>query len=263
MASSLRSLNGKTSGERPTQRPLAVVTGGTSRIGVAICDAVASKGYDVALLFYTAREKAVRLVDQLCKRYGTRNTCHAVDLRVRAKVQSTFSRVIKTHGRIDLLVNNASLFAPTHFPFRADHLTKWRDVFDATFWGSLYCCNSALPFMARQSRGHIINIADVYADLPLSGYGAYCIAKSAILGLTRQLAVECAPRIRANAVNLGPITPPVGKEHTSRAHRLTLLHRWGGPNSVANAVLYLDANPFVTGEILTVDGGKRYVGAHR
>lgn len=245
------------------KRPVAVVTGGTSQIGSAICEAVASRGYDLFILYRTSRDSAEKLVTHLTEQYGTRNTSCATDLQVLSEVNSALCTAIKNCGRIDLLVNNASAFLPTSFPFRVQDVSRWRAVLDATFWGTLYCCNAVVPSMRKRSYGHIINIADVYAELPLKNYGAHCVAKAALLALTRQLAVELAPVIRVNAISPGPIAPPVGKEHASHADKYALLERWGGSESVARSVLYLDSNTFVTGEVLTVDGGRRYVGVQR
>jgi 3-oxoacyl-[acyl-carrier protein] reductase/pteridine reductase len=114
--------------------------------------------------------------------------------------------------------------------------------------------------MLERGGGAIINIVDMAAWQPWRGFAAHAVGKSALMGLTRQLALELAPTVRVNAVAPGPVLPPVGfseKQIESFGGR-TLLGRWGTPEDVAQAVRYLIAADYVTGEVITVDGGERY-----
>jgi 3-oxoacyl-[acyl-carrier protein] reductase/pteridine reductase len=114
--------------------------------------------------------------------------------------------------------------------------------------------------MLARGAGAILNIVDLSAWQPFAGYGAHSVGKAALLALTRQLAVELAPVVRVNAIAPGPVLPPPDftEEQTARVARGTLLKRWGAPQDVTQAARFLLEAAYITGEVLTVDGGERY-----
>ncbi len=168
------------------------------------------------------------------------------------------AEVTTRFGRLDGLVNNASSFFPT--PVGTLTAAQWEDLSGSNLRAPLFLSQAAAPAL-RDAGGAIVNIVDIHAERPLAGYPAYSAAKAGLLGLTRALAIELAPRVRVNGVSPGAIEwpedgqfPPDEREAIVRH---TLLQRVGSPQDIAGAVrfLMLDA-PYVTGQILAVDGGR-------
>jgi pteridine reductase len=162
-------------------------------------------------------------------------------------------------GRLDALVNNASSFHAT--PFGTISERDWEDLVGTNLRAPLMLAQAATPRL-RESKGAIVNIADIHAERPLKNFVVYSIAKAGLVGLTRSLALELGPDIRVNAVAPGAILWPDSGEHFAAAEKTritgqTPLARIGSPEDVAGAVKYLlfDA-PFVTGQVLAVDGGR-------
>ena len=166
--------------------------------------------------------------------------------------------VIDWAGRLDLLVNNASIFIPsTKDSFSA---ADWQSLFDVNVKAPFTLSLAAYPFL-KQAQGCIINITDIHAERPLKGYSAYCQTKAALEMQTKSLAREFAPEVRVNAVAPGAIVWPEGENALSAEAQKeiiakTLLKRHGEPEFIAQAVLALAHNVFITGQILRVDGGR-------
>jgi 3-oxoacyl-[acyl-carrier protein] reductase/pteridine reductase len=132
-------------------------------------------------------------------------------------------------------------------------------VIDILIHGSFYCANALAPSMLEHGQGTIINIVDLSAWQPWPNFAAHSVGKAGLLALTRQLAFELAPTVRVNAVAPGPVLPPPGssQDKIARLAQNTLLNRWGVPEDVAQAVIYLVEADYVTGEVIVVDGGER------
>jgi pteridine reductase len=165
----------------------------------------------------------------------------------------------RAFGRLDALVNNASSFYPT--PFGTIGEDEWTDLVGSNLRAPLFLSQAAAPLL-RESRGAIVNLVDIHAERPLKDFVVYSVAKAGLAGLTRALALELGPDVRVNGVAPGAILWPDGDQHfaASEKGRITAqtpLKRIGEPEDVAGAVKYLlfDA-PFVTGQILAVDGGR-------
>ena len=180
------------------------------------------------------------------------------DVADHEQVEAMVAAVQERFGRLDVLVNSASYFERTPFPSR--DLTAWHRVTGVLIHGAFYCANAAAPLMLAQGAGAIINIADLSAWQPWPGFAAHSVGKAALLALTRQLALDLAPTVRVNAVAPGLILPPPGysAQQIERAAGKTLLGRWGDAEDVTRAVLYLLHAEYVTGEVITVDGGERF-----
>jgi pteridine reductase len=166
--------------------------------------------------------------------------------------------VLQRFGRLDALVNNASTFYPTPLGHIDD--ADWDDLMGINVRAPLLLSQAAAPFL-RGTRGCIVNITDIHAERPLAGYMVYSVAKAALAGLTRALALELGPEVRVNAVAPGPVLWPENNAFDEPARRRivahTLLKRAGRAEDVAGAVHYLVADaPYVTGQVLAVDGGR-------
>jgi pteridine reductase len=236
-----------------------LITGAARRIGAAIARGLHAAGARVVLHCHRSLAEAERLRDELnALRPGSAAVVQA-DLLEVDNLSMLVEEAAQAFGRLDALVNNASSFYPT--PFGAIGQSEWDDLMGSNLRAPLFLAQAAAPRL-REARGAIVNLIDIHAERPLKDFVVYSIAKSGLSGLTRALALEMGPEVRVNGVAPGAIIWPDGDEHfapseRSRIMEQTPLRRIGSPDDVAGAVKYLlfDA-PFVTGQILAVDGGR-------
>jgi pteridine reductase len=236
-----------------------LVTGAARRIGAAIARRLHAAGANMVLHYHRSRDDAERLCAEL--NAGRAGSCATVshDLLDTDGIPALVERAAACFGRLDGLVNNASSFYAT--PIGSITPDQWRDLMGSNLRAPLFVSQAAAPFLAR-SKGAIVNIVDIHAERPLKSFVVYSVAKAGLAGLTRSLALELAPAVRVNGVAPGSILWPDQGKHFDPAEQerivaTTPLERVGGPEDIAGAVKYLlfDA-PFVTGQILAVDGGR-------
>jgi 3-oxoacyl-[acyl-carrier protein] reductase/pteridine reductase len=124
----------------------------------------------------------------------------------------------------------------------------------------MYCCNDIAPMMKKAGEGVIINIVDESAWRPARNFTAHSVGKAGLLAFTRQLALELAPEVKVNAISPGPVLPPPDytAKRIEQVAQQTFLKRWGKPQDVVDAMLFLVKSNYVTGEFITVDGGSQY-----
>lgn len=237
---------------------VALITGAGRRIGAAIAEHLHEAGFLVAIHCHHSRDEADALCLRLNQKHPHTAQVFSADLTQKIDNQRLIQHTIDWAGQLDLLVNNASLFIPT--PIDASDDTLWDTLFSinvqAPFWLSL----AARAHLAQQ-QGAIINITDIHAETPLKGYTEYCQTKAALAMQTKAFAREFAPHIRVNAVAPGAIAWPEQDNALSRAQQekiiaRTLLKRHGKSLYIAQAVLALAENKFITGQTLRVDGGR-------
>ena len=241
------------------QAGAVLVTGAARRIGATIARTLHAAGARVILHCHRSREMAERLAAEL---NGARpRSCVVIDadLLEPASLPRLVEASAEVWGRLDGLVNNASSFYAT--PLGQVGEREWNDLIGTNLRAPLLLAQAAAPRL-RQAKGAIVNIVDIHAERPLAGFVVYTVAKAGLAGLTRSLALELAPDVRVNGVAPGAILWPEDGRHYDPAEReriieQTPLARVGTPEEVAGAVKYLlfDA-PFVTGQILAVDGGR-------
>jgi len=238
-------------------RKIALITGGAHRVGKAITLALARAGAHVVINYHTSHE-AAQMTAAEARALGVEALAVQADVADPQQVEAMVAIAKARFGRVEILVNSASHFEKTPLPTR--DLTAWHRVTGILIHGSFYCANAVAPLMLERGEGAIVNIVDLSAWEPWPGFAAHSVGKAALLALTRQLALELAPVVRVNAVAPGPVLPPpgYGEEQIARIAQRTLLRRWGTPNDVAEAVLFLIRADYITGEVITVDGGERY-----
>jgi 3-oxoacyl-[acyl-carrier protein] reductase/pteridine reductase len=236
---------------------VALVTGGAHRVGKAITMMLAQAGADVVVNYFSSSIEADQTVGE-AQALGVRARAIQCDVANWAQVQGMADTIIAEFGGVDMIINSASLFEQTPFP--TDDVSAWQRVTGISVDGPFYVCNALVPSMLARGGGAIVNIVDLPAWEPWHNFSAHSVSKAALLAFTKQLALELAPTIRANAVAPGPVLPPPNYNERSAAKTAagTLLKRWGTPEDVAFAVRYLLEAEYVTADVITVDGGERY-----
>jgi NAD(P)-dependent dehydrogenase (short-subunit alcohol dehydrogenase family) len=239
---------------------VALVTGGAHRVGKAITMMLAQSGAHVIVNYNSSADEAQQTVAE-ARALGVDALAIQCDVADYEAVQQMAGVITGQFGGVDILVNSASYFSTTPFPTSKPAVIEmWRKVTRILLDGTFYVCNSLAPAMQARGGGVIVNIVDLSAWQPWPNFMAHATGKAGLLAMTRQLALELAPTIRANAVAPGPVLPPPGysEAQVAASARHTLLERWGSPEDVAGAVKYLVEADYVTGDVITVDGGERY-----
>lgn len=243
----------------PLHGKSALVTGGARRLGAAIARRLHAAGANVMIHYRASSADARALVGSLnAQRAGSAALVKA-DLLHTATPRALVRACLREFGRLDVLVNNASSFYPT--PVARINERAWNDLIGSNLRAPLFIAQAAAAELTKR-RGCIVNIVDIHAEWPLKDYVIYSVAKGGLAALTRSLALELAPRVRVNGVSPGPILWPDANIWKSAKTRnaiigRTLLKRVGEADDIARAVEYLVcAAPYVTGQILAVDGGR-------
>jgi pteridine reductase len=241
------------------QNGAVLVTGAARRIGAAIARTLHAAGARVVLHCNRSREEAERLAGELNAARASSCVVVQADLLDVAALPKLVEDSTRAFGRLDGLVNNASSFYST--PFGKIGEREWQDLMGTNLRAPFFLSQAAAPRLA-ETKGAIVNIVDIHAERPLANFLVYSVAKAGLAGLTRALALELGPGVRVNGVAPGAIMWPDAGKHYDAAERdrilaTTPLERIGSPEDVAGAVKYLlfDA-PFVTGQIVAVDGGR-------
>lgn len=248
----------------PLADQVVLVTGAARRIGAAIAAAFHADGARLAVHYRGSKAEADALVARLnAVRRGSAHAFQA-DLADTAVCESLIAAVTRTFGRLDVLINNASTFYPT--PVGAITPDQFDDLIGSNLRAPLFLAQAAAPELAKRA-GLVLNIADIHGLRPLARHAVYCSAKAALVMLTRALARDLGPGIRVNAIAPGPVLWPengVDAELRRRIISRTALKRAGSPEDVAKAALFFAKDaPFVTGEVLAVDGGRLVGGEGR
>ena len=235
--------------------PVALVTGGARRIGARIVRTLHARGCRVLIHYRHSEADAHALAGQLNALRPDSTALLRADLTDPDAVRGLAEQARARFGRLDLLVNNASSFYPTPV---ADA--------DDDDWDALMHSNLRAPFLLSQqlagdleaAGGAIVNIVDVYAEKPLAGHPLYCMAKAGLAMMTKSLARELGPAVRVNGVSPGAILwPEQGQENQQDILDATALGRAGDPDDIAATVAWLALEaPYITGQILAVDGGR-------
>lgn len=238
---------------------IALVTGASRGIGRAIATELARRGWAVAIGYRVRRDKAEELAQQLTEAGCRAMICQA-DVSRREEVEAMVRRVEENFGPVSLLVNNAGIAGQSLFQELTEE--RWHEFFSVNVDGAFYASRAVLPHMLHEHTGCIVNISSIWGQRGASCEVAYSATKAALIGLTRSLAAELAPsHIRVNCVAPGVIRTDMldelPEELLPQLAEQTPLGRLGTPEDIAAAVAFL-ADPaagFITGQVLTCDGG--------
>lgn len=237
----------------------ALVTGGARRIGARLVRALHAAGADVVVHCRRSREAADELAAALD---GERPGSAAVvtgDLLDPDACGRVVEAARAMRGRLDIVVNNASTFWPT--PIGTITAAAFDDLIGSNLRAPTFVAQAAAPAL-RATGGCIVNMADIHGQRPLADHPVYCAAKAGLIMLTRTLARDLAPAVRVNAIAPGSILWPEGPGDDDPGTRAAVLKatplaRQGDPDDIAAALRYLVGDaPFVTGQVLAVDGGR-------
>jgi len=225
-----------------------LITGGSRGIGRAAVELFREKGYDVTFFYYSATEKAMELVDRL----GVRGICCDVADGNRVR------EAVATLPPVDVLINNAGL---SHYGLISQITSEeWDRLFAVNVKGIYHCVNGVLPHMLARQKGAIVNVSSMWGQVGASCEAAYSATKGAVIALTKALAQELGPSgIRVNAVAPGVILTDmcaqVDPETMEQLREQTPVGRNGTAMDVAKAMEYLAEADFVTGQVLSINGG--------
>ncbi len=242
------------------QGKVALVTGGAVRLGRAIALGLAAAGARVAVHYHRSADAARETVAE-ARRLGAESAAFQADLSDLEEAAALARAVEGRFGRTDIIVHGASPFIRAALADTTPEI--WRQVLGVLVDGFFVLARELAPGMVRRGEGAVVVILDRGTFDPWPAFLAHSVGKSALWALARNLAVELAPTVRVNGVVPGPVLAPPGytEEDRARIAEGTLLGRWGDPQDVVDAVLFLLRADYITGEVLFVDGGERW--AHR
>ena len=242
--------------------PVALITGAARRIGAAVAQELHAANFNVVLHYHQSAKDIHNLCEQL---NATRNNSACVlqaDLCDLSALEKLAQTAIAQWQRLDALINNASTFYPT--PIGTISAQNWRDLVGTNMQAPLFLSQACYPAL-KQQQGSIINMADIHAERPLSKHSVYCMAKAGNIMLTKSLAKDLAPEVRVNGIAPGTIMWPENEAELSERVQATILDRIalkkiGSPSDIAKAIKFLlvDA-PYITGQVIAVDGGRNLV----
>jgi pteridine reductase len=226
-------------------------------VGAAIARRLHAAGANLMLHYRDSATDADALAAELnALREKSASTVKA-ELLAPIAPRALVSAALESFGGLDLVVNNASAFFPV--ALGAIEASHWEELIGPNLRAPLFISQEAAPHLAKR-QGSIVNIVDIHAERPLKGYAVYSIAKAGLAALTRSLALELAPEVRVNGVSPGAIAwPEDGQFDPAERQRIlgtTPLGRIGSPDDIAQAVHFLACAPYITGQILAVDGGR-------
>jgi dehydrogenase/reductase SDR family member 4 len=242
---------------------VALVTGSRRGIGKAIAIALAQNGVNVAVSDMVVNDGLLNGVVEEITRLGRHSIAIQADVAIKSDVERMVQKTVDEFGRIDILINCAGVWIPGQTLLECPE-ENWDKVIDTNLKGTYFCCQAAGKEMVSQNSGTIINLSSEVGLTPGTGSGAYSISKAGIIMLTRQLALELAKyHIRVNALAPGVVKTDFNSKFwkdpqvEKQTSQMVPLGRLAEPEDIADTAVFLasDAARYVTGEILSVNGG--------
>ncbi len=233
---------------------VALVTGGARRVGRAISLGLAGAGFDVVVNYHASETQAEEVVRRI-EGMGRRALAVGGDVASSEEVSEIAGELRRKFGRLDLLVNNASLFASG--PLLEVEEGEWDRVM-AVNLKAPFLLVKATADLLTEARGSVVNLVDLSAFQPWVEYPHHAVSKAGLMHLTRVMARALAPHVRVNAVAPGAVLPPEDYDESARerSRKQAALGTLGSPRDVVDTVLFLERSRFITGEVVVVDGGR-------
>lgn len=243
------------------QGKVALVTGAARGIGNAISKLYVKEGAKIAINYNKSEREAIALAEEM-EKISKDILLVKADVSKVNEVKEMVQKTVERFGRIDVLVNNAGILVPEVFLESTED--TWDRTMDINLKGAYLCSKEVAPIMLTQEKGKIINISSICGLSQKSALRntAYVVSKTGMLGLTRSLAVNLAPKINVNAICPGltdtELAASLGPERIKAGIEESLLKRIGKPEDIANGALFLvsDESDFITGEFFTISGGR-------
>ncbi len=238
--------------KKPLTGKTALVTGAAKRIGRSIALTLAEAGANVTITYLSSQPEAEATARSLAE-FDVDALAIRADLRDPESIQQTVASVVEEFGQLDLLINNAGIFESA--ALEDISVEQWDAMFATNTRAPFLIAKAAYPHL-RASKGRIINVGSLGGSHPWATHGHYCTSKAALHMLSQTMAKAWAPHISVNCIAPGMIVQgEVGEAYEHFAHK-TPMQRNGTVDDVAAAVLFFATAPtFITGQLLTVDGG--------
>lgn len=245
-----------------TDTPVALVTGSARRIGAQLCRSLHAESYRIIIHYLESETEAKALAEELNSKSPYSAATLKADLNQIKEIEALAKAAVSQWGRLDVLINNASSFYPT--PIGQASPEQWDDLINSNLKAPFFLTQALAPAL-KQTRGCVLNIADIHADRPLKDHPIYCVAKAGNVMLTKSLARELAPEIRVNGIAPGAILWP---EHSGELNDFDKqkilskipLERQGALSDIAEtALFFITRAPYITGQIIGIDGGRTLI----
>jgi pteridine reductase len=236
----------------------ALITGAANRLGAQIARTLHQNGANLIIHYRHSADNAEALEQELNDLRTDSANCLQADLNDIDAINSLANDSVQLYHGLDILINNASSFYPTAIGQISDK--DWQDLVGSNFKAPLFLSQACYPHL-RKACGVIINMLDIYASSPLKNHSLYSSAKAANQMLVKSLALEMAPEVRVNGIAPGAILWPETSDAAQPEYQKAVLgkiplQRIGDPESIAQTVMFLLSNDYVTGEVIRVDGGR-------
>ena len=236
---------------------VVLITGGARRVGAEIVRMMHGAGARVLIHYRSSAQAAAGLAQELNRARPGTAAVHGSDLLSPEAPEHLVAATVRAFGGVDVLINNASSFYPT--PLGSIEPKQWDDLMGTNLRAPTFLAQAAAPAL-RRARGLLLNMVDIHGIRPLREHTVYSTAKAGLIMLTRSLARELAPEVRVNGIAPGAVLWPEAGMDAQRKQKILgqiPLQRTGTPEDIARTVLFFAADaPFVTGQILAVDGGR-------
>ena len=239
-------------------QPITLITGAAKRLGANTAVHLHNLGYTVIIHYNQSRQAAVALNDKLNTLRANSSAIYQADFAEHESLLTLAQWIEQKFGQLDVLINNASSFYPT--PLSTLTMAQYNDLIATNMTAPLFLTQACRPLLSN-SNGVVINMCDIHATRPLLNHSAYCMAKAGLKMMTLSLARELAPSIRVNGIAPGAIEWPsdtINNEVIDEVLKSVPLNKKGHVDDIAQAIEYLISASYVTGHILTVDGGRQH-----
>ncbi|WP_339779455.1 pteridine reductase [uncultured Marinobacter sp.] len=243
----------------PANTPVALITGSAHRLGARTAQLLHEQGWNLVIHYRSRDKQAKNLAEAMNHQRENSTIALQADLSEMADIKRLGQEATAHWGRLDALVNNASVFYPN--PTAQVTEGDWNSIMHTNLKAPFFLLQACLPAL-RESTGSVVNLIDIYSEKPLAEHPLYCASKAGLAALTRSWAKDLAPEVRVNGVSPGAILWPEGDaavntDYQNKILAKTPLNRTGTPDDIARTIVFLltDA-PFITGQIVAVDGGR-------